>query len=464
MRIDSIVRRAGNAIVAVLLVTGAFGCAKAPTIVHDDLLQPLEVRKPWLPAARDLAAARLARTALVAVARDGGADPAVESALADLEALPRPEDEGDEKLIPLAQDLRNATLDDPIAYRAGAREIKKTRGLDPRLEGRLDRTIGDDPLRLAGRRQFDGWHRLWARTFNAVVEPIGNSAITGFVLAPYQLANSLIHYFAEFSNSEPLSLTDRQALVLRKDFLAQHPDTEATPALEEKILRAEIKLDDTLAKRRLKASRAALDADAPDLALHHAEAALAFLDRHPEENERTRRRTSEVTEEARAARSAQTARRRRALEARAAPADRRDTERELAIALLPPRLVPNDLVAPLDRYRARAGSSAAEQARVDGRIDFILALAQHERGFEAGGRRRLERIASQSPTKNEMSRHARALLEDDWQNPHGAFERLRRKATRDELAWRIAGDWVRRPRYPNLPVPIAYLVDARRSP
>ncbi len=39
------------------------------------------------------------------------------------------------------------------------------------------------------------------------------------------------------------------------------------------------------------------------------------------------------------------------------------------------------------------------------------------------------------------------------------FERLRRKAGRDEFAWRVAGDWVRRPRYPNLPVPLAYLID-----
>ena len=86
--------------------------------------------------------------------------------------------------MPLAIDLRNATLDDPIADRAGARKLRRRFGLDPRLESRLDQTIQDDPLRLAGRRQFDGWHRLWARTFNAVVEPLGASAITGFVLAP----------------------------------------------------------------------------------------------------------------------------------------------------------------------------------------------------------------------------------------------------------------------------------------
>ncbi len=144
-------------------------------------------------------------------------------------AVEASKDEDGSDLVHLATDLRNAALDDPIAYREASRELDKEWGIDPRLTGRLERTIRDDPLRLAGRRQFDGWHRLWARTFNAVAEPIGSSAITGFVLAPYQIANSLIHYFAEFSNSEPLSLTDRQALDLREEFVARHPDSPVAP-------------------------------------------------------------------------------------------------------------------------------------------------------------------------------------------------------------------------------------------
>ncbi len=59
-----------------------------------------------------------------------------------------------------------------------------------------------------------------------------------------------------------------------------------------------------------------------------------------------------------------------------------------------------------------------------------------------------------------MVRHAKALLDDDWQNPFGAFERLRARAIRDDLSFRLAGEWLRRTRYPNLPTPIAYLVDA----
>ena len=116
---------------------------------------------------------------------------------------------------------------------------------------RLDRTIDDSLLRLANHRIYDGWERLWARTFNAVSEPLGSSVITGFVLAPYQLANSLVHYFAEFSNSEPLSLTERQALALRQEFLLRYPDTELTPELEKKVGEGVILLEKTRALRRV---------------------------------------------------------------------------------------------------------------------------------------------------------------------------------------------------------------------
>jgi len=58
-----------------------------------------------------------------------------------------------------------------------------------------------------------------------------------------------------------------------------------------------------------------------------------------------------------------------------------------------------------------------------------------------------------------MARHADALLTNPWQNPYRAFLRLKRTGRRKEVAWRIAGEWVNRPRYPNLPAPVAYLID-----
>jgi hypothetical protein len=439
-----------------VLATGSTGCARAPAIVNDELLQPLGVRTPWLPNAADLAAAKMARLSLVAEPRGGEVDPEVEQALEALE-----DDnlsEAQSNLVPLAIDLRNATLDDPIAYRTGARALRRRPGLDPRLEGRLDRTIADDPLKLAGRRQFDGWHRLWARTFNAVAEPIGSSAITGFVIAPFQLANSLIHYFADFSNREPLSLTDRQALVLRQQFLARHPNTSATPTLERKIERGEKKLDATLADRRLRASASALKAHDPALALYQSQRAHEILDRHPTANARRRARAEQAVERATQSLDERNARHASSIEARITPAPLAATERELSTQLFAGAAGPAALAHPLDDYR-RAGAAANLEPYVEGRIEFLRSLAQFEAGFEAASRRSLERSAKRDTKGDTMTRHARALLDSDWQNPFGAFERLRRKAGRDELAWRLAGEWVRRPRYPNLPVPIAYLID-----
>lgn len=466
MRTDSIVRRSPSRwLLFGLCLLLALGCAKAPTVVVDELLDPVTLSQPWLPNAADFAAARLARAALIAQAPDPAprrnaselpAAPSVEAALDDLiEKLDVTDAQHDqENLESLAIDLRNATLDDPNAYRAEARNLRKRWGLDPRLRGRLDRIIGDDPLRLAGRRQFDGWHRLWARTFNSVAEPLGSSAITGFVIAPFALTNSLIHYFAEFSNAEPLSLTDRQALDLRKEFLGRHPDTEATPALEKKIARAQLKLEKTLALRRLRAADTARDSGALRLAAHHAKAALRIVDAHPEENARTRKRAKRLAARIDADLAEERRLAARSLEANATSSATREAEYRLAAAVLAGPARPASLAAPLDAYREAAG-----EKRAAGRIEFVRALAQVEVGLEAASRKRLRRVVALPETRDPMPRHARALLEDDWQNPFGAFERLHRTGIRTELAWRLAGEWVKRPRYPNLPAPLAYLID-----
>ena len=192
-------RRGLTCLFVVFGLSTLVGCLSAPTVAVEDLLEPLETPRPFIPDDADLVAARLARAALVATAVpvesadnetsfEGGngawsADARVNLALAELRETEMPESLDD--LEAIATDLRNATLDDPIAYRAASRVLEKRFGLDPRLDARLEDTIRNDPLRLAGRRQFDGWHRLWARTFNAVAEPLGTSAITGFAIAPF---------------------------------------------------------------------------------------------------------------------------------------------------------------------------------------------------------------------------------------------------------------------------------------
>ncbi|MBW2425409.1 MAG: hypothetical protein JRG86_14255 [Deltaproteobacteria bacterium] len=433
------------------------GCLSRPAVVTHDLLEPVAIPMAWLPTQADLDAAALARIALIShppePRRIGQtemrADARVERALDRLERSSG--ETGQHKLLPLGIDLRNATLDDPIADRAAARRLRKRRDVDPRLESRLDRMIADDPIHLARRRILDDWHRLWARTFNAVAEPIGNSVITGLVIAPFQLANSIIHYFADFSNAEPLSLRGRQALSLRKQFLAAHPDTEWTEALERKVEAGQIRLERTLALRRVRAADRASDADHPRLAARHAAAALSVLEAHPEENGRLRRRAGRAILEA----DEEIGRRERldarSSAARLASSALREIETRIASELLADGSRFETLEPMFDEYSALGGDA--------GRAEFVRAMLQAEQGFEAGGRSRLSRLARRPSSDSTMARHAQALLGNDWQNPYGAFQRLKRSGRREELAWRLAGEWVNRPRYPNLPTPVAYLID-----
>lgn len=465
MQTDLIVRKSARSrglarsICLVFLLSLCAGCLAPQSILVEDILVPVAAPARWLPSDADLAAARLVRKALIArpthelaESNTNAATPAVEAALVELTQIELSEE--NRNLVALAIDLRNATLEDPIAYRAGSRELRSRRGLDPRIRSRLDRTIDDDPIRLAKRRQFDGWHRLWARTFNTVSEPLGSTIITGFVLAPYQLANSVIHYFADFSNNEPLSLTDRQALALRVDFLLAHPDTELTAELERKIRKSTILLRKTLALRRVRAADGAADAGNAALALYQARVAIKLLADHPEENSRLRKRAYRIESKTARSIAQQSDYRTQSLGARRSPDSFYQVEHALAVALLRMPAGVADIATQIADYRTVTGDAGR------GRIEFILALEQHESGFDSEALERLARLAARGPAGDAMARHAKALFDDDWQNPHGAFERLERVAAREELAWRLAGEWVKRTRYPNLPTPIAYLVDA----
>lgn len=441
---------------SLFLIASSLGCFGKSAVVVEDLLTPIAPAVPWLPTQSDLAVARLAETALAArsVPRHDPNDrpiasPSVEAALAHLETVAN--DPDSERLVPLARDVRNTTLDDPIAYRKASKIVRKERGLDPRFKNRLDRIIADDPVKLAKRRQRDGWERLWARTFNAISEPLGSSLITGFVIAPYTIANSIIHYFAGFSNNEPLSKTGRQALVHRQDFLAQHPDTELTEELEKKVAIGQMLLEKTLALRRVRLAERSFDAERARLAAIEADAALSVLDRNPNTNSELRKRARSISAKA-TERVAEIDRLRAvSLEARMPPPELLDSELRLASRILEGSLELEALEGPFERYIAAGGGRD--------RVDFITAIAQHEDGYEAEARAQLERVASGRPDRSTMARHARTLADDAWQNPYRTFLVLRSKARRDETAWRLAGEWVKRPRYPNLPTPIAYLID-----
>jgi hypothetical protein len=379
------------------------------------------------------------------------ADTLVNNALEDLRAIETARAMA--SLVPLAIDLRNATLDNPIAYRQRSRELRKNPGLDSRISGRLDRIIGDDPIRLAKRRQFDSWHRLWARSFNAISQPLGSSIVTGFVLAPFQLANSLVHYLADFSNLEPLSTTDRQALVLRQEFLRRHPSTEQTFELEKMNEKSMIRLAETLALRRIRSAEVALERSEPALALHQIRTAKKVLDAHPKENVRLQSRVEQLETKTSIEISEQSRHRLRSLKAVLDPDEPHDAARALARTMLTRPSGSRDLDQRLTDYRMVAKEDGIEIT------EFIVALRQHENGFDLKARERLTKLAGMKPAQDNMPRHAKTLIEDAWQNPYGAFRQLEGRANREELAWRLAGEWVRRTRYPNLPTPVAVLID-----
>ena len=439
-----------------LCMISSAGCAVRSAIVVEELLIPIAPAVPWLPSDSDLAVARLAESALASrslprddESKEPFATRSVETALARVEDSAYHTDS--ERIIPLAHDVRNSTLDDPIAYRKASKRLRKDYKLDPRLKTRIDRIVADDPLRLASKRQRDGWERLWARTFNAVSEPLGSSLITGFVIVPFTLANSIIHYFAEFSNSEPLSKTDRQALVHRQNFLDRHPNTELTPKLEKKIKKGTLLLEETLALRRVRLAERTFDANEPRISVVQADAALGSLKPHPEVNRQLRKRAESIRSKARAHIGEIERRRSKSLEAMPTLATLKDTERELAIRILAPTLDLAELEPSIERYVDAGGPMD--------RVEFVRAIALHESRYEIEARNQLERTASRRVDRSTMARHARTLADDEWQNPYRAFVRLRRQAGRDEIAWRIAGEWVKRPRYPNISAPIAYLID-----
>lgn len=444
-------RDASKALAFGLALLLAFtGCAYRKAVVVEDLFVPLANEAPRVPTPADLAAARLARAVLVAGARS----PGVGEALAALEAAPRQDDE--RRLDLLARDLRNAALDDPLADREASRKLRRRIARDPRLAGRLDDLRAADPLAQARLRTRDDWHRLFARTFNSVAQPLGQSAITGFLLAPYQLANSALHYFAEFSNREALSTSGRQALALREAFLAAHPDSPIAPELTRLVERDRRRLAKTLALRRVRAAERALDAGQPGLALHQAKGALEPSPTGARAPARLRRRAERSARKAEAALARSSEHARASLEAESTDARTRASERALATALLIRPGSPVALGPVVADYASEAGEAGA------GRIAFVHALARFESGHEEAARRTLAREAgsgARARRLDSMTRHARQLLDDDEQNPWDAFVRRRRVNRREALAFRLAGEWVTRPRYPNLWSPVAYVID-----
>jgi len=425
-------------VLALLASLGAAGCAHHAPPVDPDVLLPLARPVAWLPEPADRAAARAAGAALT------GRREALAEAVAGIHAADAATK--GEDLDALAEDLVHSTLDDARAYRKASKSLTSGFGTDPALEARLAQAIADDPLALAAQRRRDTWERYWARTFNAASEPVGRALFSGFVLAPFTIASSTAHYLASFSNDEPLSTTDRQALVLRREYLARNPDAENADSIRDKVAGAEKKLARTMQRRRLRDARAAEHAGNDRLAILEAERTLFWG---------PSRQAETIRDEARQRLARGRVLRTRSLEAGAQLAPIHADDRALAVELL----LTSSTGAPLsdatiDMLRSRRGGPRADEAA------FVLATSQKEAGYEDESWRTLAEVAKLGPERSAMSRHAGHLLADPWQNPFQAYRDMRTRKRNDEIAWRLFADYANGTRYPNLPRPLAYTLEA----
>jgi hypothetical protein len=87
-------------------------------------------------------------------------------------------------------------------------------------------------------------------------------------------------------------------------------------------------------------------------------------------------------------------------------------------------------------------------------------MAQKESGFEDESWRTLMKLAERDPAKWPMVRHARHLIADPWQYPYKAYRDMRAMKRNDEIRWRLFANYASGTRYPNLPRPVAYTLEA----
>lgn len=457
-------------LLAVALVV-ATGCqSRAPTSGFP-LLGTIARDEPVPPTALDRAVADLAEAALA------NSSERMEIALAriqelhDDEAVEEAREEGRpamEGLVPLAIDLRNSTLDDPVAYREAADEMLSSWSLDPdpALEARLKQSVADDPLELASERTWEHWESLWASTFNAVVEPVGGSLSFGLAIAPFRLATSISNYLAEMYSRPSMSLQERQALAQRRQYVLEHPNATDADAVREKVEKGQGELDEMQVEHYLEEAQASLDGHGYRLAELQADRALEI---EPESEDASALRTI-----ARLGRDRVTELRERSLQATQGPLP----DVELA-PLLEKLLVSSNLADssgasdPDAEARRRRERDRLEQLADEVRLlqdadetgaladeaAYVLALVQYDLGFEDESWRKLRALSGEDPQDSNMQRHARALLDDPWQNTHGNFARQRRRATGKAVGFRLFGGHSLGRRYPKLPFGLSYLVE-----
>ena len=378
-------------------------------------------------------------------------------------------------LSALAQDVVNATLDDPLAYRAASKELLDQGGLHPLLKGRLKEAVSDDPVRLANKRIFDHRHTIFARTFNAVVEPIGTSLITGATLVPYKLALSAGAWAMAMWEEDPLTLPERQALVHRRRFLKRHPDAPEAERVREQIADAEVDLKRTRERHFMYSARLAMDSHQPRLAEYYVARAQ---EQRPEKE-----LGSALRENAHLQIALHRERRHRSVgwDGSTPPDDLAIEPELLASHVLDPSLEARLSILALFSPTAVRGAAealllpgsdllkAAESLRAadpEGELEdeaaFIQAIGEYESGLEKRSWRSFDRLARRSPEQSNMARHAAAIVNNPRQNPYGSFLHEKKRSRVRLATFHLFGSSTQVRRFKALPMVAGYVLAAPR--
>jgi hypothetical protein len=364
-----------------------------------------------VPDAADYAAADLAAAALA------GDLAAADAALSRIRAIDAEREEGDTGLAPAADDLWNAAAQPGRAWRSAAEELLERDDLDPALRERVLRALRDDPLVRARARIRDARVSAFARAFNTLAEPVGQS-ILSTALAPWRLARSLAGYGLHLYREDPLPLERRQALAHWKEFLARYPDAPESAEVSAEVAAAQVRWHQTRRRQALREAEAALDRDQPREALVLAERALHHSPEHAG--------ALRVREQAEARLVAIRDAERRSLgfalpdgQALLPPGTR-----EVAIALLAGGPAP---------VAARGAEAVADEAR------FAHAGWLAQRGDEQAGFDALREVAAGDADARSMVRHAQAELADPVHNPYDTFVRARWRDRRTRALWVLIG-------------------------
>ncbi|MGH0037752.1 MAG: hypothetical protein ACQGVK_22205 [Myxococcota bacterium] len=474
-----------RAVVALLglAVALAGGCSSRTPVPIDGLLEPMPKRGVIAPSDSDRAAVRLAEAAWAAGPESSEARSRMQEAFAELEASEEVEEalrarlsadlrrryekrplgpgarararkrkaerrEVDESyLLPLAQDVINATLDDARRYRAAARELLRDYDVDPGLRQRLDRAIDDDPLVLARRRERDNWSRIFAHHFNAISEPLGKSLMTGFVMAPYQMAMSGVHWVMGMFEGDAVSVQERQALVHKKRFLRAYPDAPESAKVRRSVAHEQRDLEAMFAERYTESARKALADGRPYLARASARRALMQLGHSPEASSLIDRADQRIDR--------LLSNRFRSREVQARPLDDVEADPERTR-----RLVEALWAEPRELLRAAASFQRAHRGDdLDDEAAYVMSIARMDAGYEQESWDDLRGVASRDPRRSNMARHASAVVSNPWQNPYDAFREARKQGTREAVAHEVLGQWKDGPRYKSVPAVVGYLLD-----